>query len=364
MKRLLLIMAGLLFLSGCATARPDQQSQTEGVRAWPPPPHPPRIEYVREVRTHKDVGITLGFWARMRDMLLGEDPASILKPYGVHVDGGGRIFVVDTEQAALHVMDRDARSYRLIGGQGTGVFVAPVSVTGDNRGTVYVTDPAAGKIFALSHPDYTPRLFTDVRLSRPTGIAYNARDDRLYVSDTSAHQIVAFDSLGTERQVFGKRGVEPLEFNFPTDLAIDRQWNLMVTDALNNRIQVLDKDLNIIHIFGRVGKQPGYLGRPKGVAADSDGNLYIADAQQDMVQIFAPDGTLLLTFGETGSGPGQFWMPAGLFIDANDTIYVSDSYNRRIQIFRYLKASRFEDDPVVSNGAARKGPLPAAGGRP
>jgi DNA-binding beta-propeller fold protein YncE len=360
-----LVVASLALLAGCAGSEPYRQAQTEGVIAWPPAPAPPRIEFVQEVRTQEDFGIKRGFWTRLRDMVMGEAPVGLLKPYGVHLDPAGRIYVVDTEQAALHIMDRGARTYKQVGGEGTGVFISPVGVTGDGRGTVYVTDAAAGKVIALSHPDYQPRPFGEAQLKRPTGIVFHPRDNLLYVSDTAMHQIVVLDRLGMEHGRMGERGSGPNEFNFPTDLALDRQGHLLVTDALNSRIQAFDKDFHLMYKVGKAGDKPGYLGRPKGVAVDGEGHLYVCDADKDMVQIFDRSGALLLTFGETGSGLGQFWMPSGIFIDADDVIYVADSYNRRVQIFRYLSEKRYKDDdelpevlpsPPAEQGEAGKKP--------
>lgn len=355
---LALITLFLLLLAGCASPGISLQAQTEGTLAWPPPPSPPRIEFVQEARTQEDLGIVRGFWTRLRDMVMGDAPAGFLKPYGVYLDAAGRLYVVDTEQATLHIMDRNAKEYRQIGGEGPPVFVSPVGVTGDGKGTIYVTDAAAGKVIALSPPEFKPRPFGEAQLKRPTGIVFQPRDGLFYVSDTAVHQVVVLDRHGMEMARLGERGTGPKEFNFPTDMTLDRDGNVLVTDALNGRIQAFDKDFHLMYTVGSPGDTPGYLGRPKGVAVDSEGHVYVCDADKDMVQIFDQAGRLLLTFGETGSGPGQFWMPSGLFIDADDTIYVADSYNRRIQVFRYLSEKRFRDDFEEMNGAAP--PHPAA----
>jgi DNA-binding beta-propeller fold protein YncE len=312
---------------------------------------------VQEVRSQEDLGIVRGFWARLRDAIMGDAPTGFLKPYGVYVDGSGRFYVVDTEQAALIVMDRGAKSFRQVGGEVPPVFLSPVGITGDDKGTVYVTDAAAGKIIALSPPDYLPRPFGDARFARPTGIAFQRRDGLFYVSDTATHQVVVLDRHGLELGRLGTRGTDPGEFNFPTDMAIDREGNLLVTDALNGRVQAFDKDFHLMYRAGSPGDTVGYLGRPKGVAVDSEGHIYVCDAEKDAVQIFDRSGRVLLIFGDSGSGPGQFWMPSGIFIDADDTIYVSDSYNKRVQVFRYLSEKRFRDDDVPG------GSMPPSGGR-
>jgi len=132
---------------------------------------------------------------------------------------------------------------------------------------------------------------------------------------------------------FGKTGGGDGEFNYPTELRLDGA-NLVVVDAMNFRVQVLDRSGTFQYSVGQIGDNPGDLFRPKGIGIDSEDHLYIIDGLRAQVQVFDRSGQLLYYFGN-GSGFGEFQMPAGMFIDHNDRIYVVDSYNRRVQVFRY-----------------------------
>ena len=53
-----------------------------------------------------------------------------------------------------------------------------------------------------------------------------------------------YDKNGVFLKMAGHRGNGPLEFNTPHGLAMDAKGNVYIADRGNNRIQVLDNDLN------------------------------------------------------------------------------------------------------------------------
>ncbi len=63
---------------------------------------------------------------------------------------------------------------------------------------------------------------------------------RIYVTDTLRDQIFMLDMHGSVLQTIGKSGAGDGEFNFPTELLV-REQNLLVVDAMNFRVQVLDR---------------------------------------------------------------------------------------------------------------------------
>jgi DNA-binding beta-propeller fold protein YncE len=232
-------------------------------------------------------------------------------------------------------MDIKKRQYQMLGSKG--VFRTPIGITEDDTGIVYITDSGAGAIFSYNLKSGSLQQMKQVRLTRPTGIAWSNLTKSLYVTDTTSHQVIAIDREGHELYRIGKRGYGQGEFNYPTDLFVDDKGRLYVTDALNARIQIFSADGQFIRTFGRAGDTSGSFAKPKGVAVDSEGHIYVCDALFDTVQIFDDNGQLLLAFGSRGTGNGEFAMPSGIYIDGSDTIYVADSFNRRVQVFKYLK---------------------------
>ena len=329
-----LVLAALL-AGGCAGTPKQLGAQRELL--WPPLPMEPRIQWVQEIHDSGDVGISKGFWKRLVELVAGSKDNRIGKPYGVFVDDKERLMVVDVGLARVHVMDLKNKSYSIIGDGEKDAFRTPIAITEDDEDNVYITDSGAGMVFRYSFRDKTLQPFNGLKMERPTGIAYNRGNKLLYITETGKHQVVIFDLKGRERFRIGGRGEGAGQFNYPTDLFIDAQGHLFVTDVLNARIQTFAANGALLSAFGQAGDSAGRFAKPKGVAVDSEGHIYVCDALLDTVQIFDPGGQLLLDFGGTGTDAGKFWMPSGLFIDAHNTIYVSDSYNRRVQVFKYLK---------------------------
>jgi DNA-binding beta-propeller fold protein YncE len=201
--------------------------------------------------------------------------------------------------------------------------------------TLVVADSGAPAVLELTRRGKRLRRFESGQLARPTGVAVDPRDGRVFVADTAAHRIVVFDAQGRQRREFGQRGGAPGEFNFPTHLALNGEGRLLVTDSLNFRVQEFDESGAPRRQFGRLGDRLGDFSKPKGVAVGRDGRIYIMESYFDHLLVFDPDGRLLLPIGGNGTAPGRFNLPAGVAAHG-DLVYVADSYNRRVQIFRAL----------------------------
>jgi len=301
---------------------------------WPSPPEPAKISYLSAITRPEDIGANKGFFKRITEFVLGEAEDDIIKPYGVTVDGLGRLIVADTAFQRVHVYDIKKKDYFSIDKPGKEEFSTPIAAATDSENRVFVTDSTAGKVFVFSPRGKFIKGFPAG--SRPTGIAINRTAGLVYVSDTGAHAVKMYTLDGKPAGSFGKLGTLEGEFNHPVDITIDREGMVYVVDSMNFRVQIFDKSGRFNSSFGHHGDGTGDFGRPKGIAVDRDGNIYVADALFDTVQIFDRLGNFLLNFGSVGKTAGRFWLPSGLFVDDGNKIYVGDSYNSRVQVFEYL----------------------------
>jgi sugar lactone lactonase YvrE len=305
---------------------------------WPPSPYKPKIQYIRSITSSLDLEIKKSWLQKTVDSLFGrEQPSDImLRPYGVCVRDE-RIYVTDPGLFMIHVFDLQEREYFQIDSIQNNQPIAPLGITIDTNGEIYFSDSVLKKVIVLDKKgQYKRDIGSPQSFVRPTGLS--VKEDRVYVVDTLAHQVLVFSKReGTLLFRIGKNGHGNGEFHYPTHIFMAQNGLIYVTDSLNFRVQTFDYDGKFIASLGQPGDMPGNLSKPKGIAVDSENHVYVVDSQFNNVQIFNTDGTLLLLFGSSGTGKGKMSIPAGIFIDEKDRIYVADSYNRRIQIFQYIR---------------------------
>ena len=305
---------------------------------WPASPSEPVIKYAREFRSDKMFKVKKK--SRWKDVLLGEENEqlnSLATPYGVHADSQGRVLVTDLNRSSLAVFDFEKKTFSSMGSKKSGNLTQPIAIATDHFGQVYVTDGRGQKVAVYDvNGNFMNNLGDNDEFEKPIGIVVDNQRERVYVADMLKHHIVVFNLKGERVTTIGERGIEPGQFNFPLNIALDTTGRLLVVDSMNFRIQIIDPDSEEIITFGEQGGGYGQFARPKGIAVDSDDNIYVSDAAFNNVQIFNRDGVVLMAFGQGGNGPGEFNLPAGLSIDAKDNVYVADQANGRIQVFQYL----------------------------
>jgi hypothetical protein len=339
-------------LGGCSSAPGVIFDPADGVHQWPPPPDPAHIRYVGQLRTDQDLKPGRSGIQRLGEAIFGGNPPQeMISPLAVCTDGGQRVFIADSNDQIVHMFDLATRKYERWGPPPEQKpFVTPVALVYDpgsagTPGRLLVSDSAAGRIVVFDATGRYTGSIGEGLLNRPCGLAVDPVGLRIFVADAGAHQIVVLGMNGKESGRLGVRGSGPGEFNYPTNVAVDRAGRLYVSDSLNFRVQVFSPNLEFIRQIGRKGDLPGYFSQPKGLAIDPDNNLYVVDANFEAVQLFNAEGALLMSFGREGHGPGEFWLPAGIFIDGAGRIFVTDSYNRRVQVFDYLSEGRERTKP-------------------
>jgi DNA-binding beta-propeller fold protein YncE len=290
----------------------------------------------------------------LKEVALNTDRATTLQqPNSVYADDF-RVYVVDRTPGRIFVFDRGARKTIILDGtppppEDEVQLLAPASITVNALGTMFVSDTQQGKVFGF---DRNGKLIMVIgklgELGTPAGLAIDQRRNRLYVADTSAHQVKVFsttgdrlfeDGLPSGGRPFeiGASGKSKEDFKFPGAIALDANGDLFVLDTLRKRVHVYAPDGKFIKVFALSGSMPGQAIKPKGLAVDSDGHLYVTDSVSNNILLFDREGTFLATWGRTGILTGEFWTPAGIFIDSRDTIYIADQMNGRVQSFQYTK---------------------------
>ena len=130
-----------------------------------------------------------------------------------------------------------------------------------------------GPTACVAAPDGT-LIIADGHWPRPTTAQQDG--DRL-VKITTDGQFV--------REV-GSLGAGPGQFMGPHSLAFDSRGRLFVADRSNNRVQILDQDLNFVDEWR-------HFGRPSGVSILSDDTLIVSDSESGRPipgPVIAPEG--------------------------------------------------------------------------
>ena len=136
---------------------------------------------------------------------------------------------------------------------------------------------------------------TNAKLNSPIGVAVDDSQN-IYIADKRNHVIRKVNSVGIISTIAGTgiagflgdggRG-DSAQLNNPSDLAIDRQGNLIIGDEYNSAIRKLNLTTGIITTIAGMLDSPGYTGNNGpatnakigdifGFRIDKFGNLFIA----------------------------------------------------------------------------------------
>lgn len=213
------------------------------------------------------------------------------------------------------------------------MLVKPYGVAVSSSGRIYVTDTAARRVFAFDPELKTVRFIGDdgpARLNKPVGVAVDA-DGRVFVADATLKRVFGFGTDGRLAVAIGRDG----EFDNPSGLAIDRRTRrLYVADAARHQVLAYSTESGaLVSTLGSRGAGPGQFNFPTNICVDAQGRLYVADTLNFRIQIFDADGRFVKTFGELGDGPGFLNRPKGIGVDSEGHVYVVDSSFSNFQIF-------------------------------
>lgn len=276
------------------------------------------------------------------------DYASLYTPMGVSVDEFGRIYIADTQNNRIRMVD-DMNVIHTVAG--TGVF----GYNGDEQ-------KAVNCAFAF-----------------PMGIHLQTANKEkktvnVYIADTRNNKIRMINEFGITRTIAGSGRFHSsgdfgpaikADLRWPASVTLDNDGNIYISDTYNHKIRVVymggsiagDINKKIIpnpkklYIYTLVGTgKDGYggdgqLANQANLRAPWDcypvnGELYISDKNNHIIRKVGKDG-IITTVAGVPSIPGYYGdvlkateeklnTPYGIWADANG-IYVADAMNSRIR---------------------------------
>lgn len=219
-------------------------------------------------------------------------------------------------------------------------------------------------------------------------IGVNWQNNRL-VKFTNPADLSVYTTLGTQ-------GSGALQFDNPTDVAIDSTGRIYVADAGNQRIVRMDDftgagwttldvssvvtpssdgmDITIgpdgkIYFSARLDDivacaddmadtniewYGDYINSINDVKLDDEGRIYIVDGAHDrIVRIDDISGAGRVEFGEVGTGMNQFDGPIAISLDRSGRIYVLDTSNSRICRFDDMTGDNWTTFGTAGDGVGQ-----------
>ena len=285
------------------------------------------------------------------------DRALLAFPEGVVVDVVGNVYIADTDNHRIRMVDT-AGIIHTIAGSGVGGatregglavesdLFRPLDVAVDGAGNIYIADftriskvDISGRIRTFGG---TGRVETGANVFAPRGVAVDAAGN-VYFTNPSLPGIRKVDVSGAISTV-----VELVEEdNLPRGLAVDASGIVYFTDITDFRVYKVDASGALTTIAGLgVGDYSGDGGPatkvklefPRNVAVDGMGNVYI----QDFSRIRKVDASGIVDTiaggGEKGFGgdgvpaAGTFLdQPRGVAVDAAGNIFIAEWGSHRIR---------------------------------
>ena len=201
----------------------------------------------------------------------------------------------------------------------------------NTKGNIAVTDFIKDCVYIFDKNGKCLRKIGDKgQFKYPLGVTY-LKDDEILIADTNNNRIQQINiQTGTVVKTFGKEGEGTREFNLPTDVCLDEERRIVVTEMSSKRIQVMSCQGETISIFGNIG--PEKLKGPRSCLPYKD-KFFVSDGGNNCINAFDKSGTFLYKFGKQGNQDGQFNYPRGLLIDSSNNLLVCDEENNRVQQF-------------------------------
>jgi len=307
--------------------------------------------------------------------------AELYVPYGVAVDGNGNLYIADTDNNRIRVVNSSAvintfagngnYGYGGDGNPATSAKLAdPTGIAIDGSENLYIADTNNNRIRMVTPSGVISTVAgsgtagfsgdggpaTSAELSVPAGVAMDGIGN-LYIADTNNDRIRMVTPSGVISTVAGDGTAgfsgdggpaTSAELNVPTGVAVDRSRNLYIADTNNSRIRMVTPSGVITTVAGN--GFPGYGGdggiatsaplyNPFGVAVDGRG-LVIADVNNQRIRLVNPSGLIntvagIGNYGFSGDGgpptSAQLADPSGVALDGNGNLFIADRANNSIR---------------------------------
>jgi DNA-binding beta-propeller fold protein YncE len=287
------------------------------------------------------------------------DEISFSKPSDLYIDSEDNIYVADTGNKRIVVIDKNQNIKKILGeeilGEPTGVFV-------DNEGFIYVADFGKKLVFKFNQEGKvvkefnkpTAPLFGKGNPYKPLKVAVDKRGNLYIVGEGTTNGLIQLSPQGDFLGYFGTNDSKfDLRIMFQEMVLTKVQQSKLVSNVPPSVTNTTIDSLGLIYTVtqgdkGKSVKQLDISGTnmfPEDMSfdplfndifVDLAGNIFVI-SQKGYVYEYDSEGNLIFRFGGIDDGKlreGLFVDPSGIVVNSKGNIYISDKERNNIQIFQ------------------------------
>ncbi len=258
--------------------------------------------------------------------------ATLNFPSAVAVDGQGTLYIADTFNHRVRIVEAATGLIRTLAGTGAARFNGdgwPPDKYALNEPVALALDEQRGRLYIADLGNYRVRM-----LELKTGV----------LSTYAGSGVQDYDGDGQPAKQAGLTG--------PSGLALDAAGNLYIADTFCGRVRRVDVETGLIGTAAGDGTEYRYQGvpnefstglsRPAAIALAADGTLYVTDSDNHLIRKWNPKTKIITAMA--GNGAAQFAgdggpasaaslnYPFGVALDAAGNLYIADTFNHRIRM--------------------------------
>jgi DNA-binding beta-propeller fold protein YncE len=253
-------------------------------------------------------------------------------PSAVAVDGRGTLYIADTFNHRIRIVEAATGIIRTLAGTGAARFSGdggPAEKAALNEPVALVLDEQRGRLYIADLANYRVRML-ELKTGAISTYAGSGEQD--------------YDGDGQPARQAGLTG--------PSGLALDAEGNLYIADTFCGRVRRVDAATGLISTVAGDGTEYRYQGvpnefstglaRPASIALAADGTLYITDSDNHLIRKWNPRSKIITAVAGTGAaqftgdgGPAascSLNYPFGVAVDPSGNLYIADTFNHRIRM--------------------------------